>query len=69
MLKVVGIILTEASLSIGLNFYNSYLLRHVPGFKFPVIYTAVHMVMSFLGSTVLIVVFRAAKVSVAQVRE
>ena len=69
MLKVAGIILTEASLSIGLNFYNSFLLRNVPGFKFPVIYTAVHMVTSFLGSTVLIVFFGAATVSFAQMRE
>ena len=60
-------ILTEASLSIGLNFYNSFLLRNVPGFKFPVIYT-VHMVTPLLGSTVLIV-FSARRRPFAQMRE
>jgi len=53
----------EICLSISLNFYNSYLLRHVPGFKFPVIYTAVHMITSFLGSAVLIFGVKAAQIS------
>ena len=41
--RVLLIIVTEIALSVALNFYNSYLLRHVPGFHFPLIYTAVHM--------------------------
>ena len=50
--RVLIIILTEILLSIALNFYNSYLLRHVPDFKFPIIYTMVHMITSFAGSAV-----------------
>ena len=66
--RVVIIILTEMALSIALNFYNSYLLRHVPGFKFPLIYTAVHMITSFIGSSILIFGVKAASASWLQFR-
>lgn len=61
--RIPTIILSEMILSIGLNFYNAYLLKHVPGFVFPVIYTTVHMITSFLGSAILIYCCKAAKVS------
>jgi len=66
--RVVIIILTEMALSVALNFYNSYLLRHVPGFKFPLIYTAVHMITSFIGSSILVFGVKAASASWLQFR-
>ena len=63
-----AIIVVEMSLSIGLNFYNSYLLKHVPGFNFPLIYTAVHMLTSFIGASVLISCFGAATVGWSELR-
>ena len=67
-LRVFAIIVVEMSLSIGLNFYNSYLLKHVPGFNFPLIYTAVHMLTSFIGASVLISCFGAATVGWSELR-
>ena len=67
MLKVAGIILTEASLSIGLNFYNSFLLRNV--LKFPVIIGDLVEDGPSSAQGVLIVFFGAATVSFAQMRE
>ena len=67
-LRVFAIIVVEMSLSIGLNFYNSYLLKHVPGFNFPLIYTAVHMLTSFVGASVLISCFGAATVGWSELR-
>jgi len=68
-IRVIAIILVEMGLSIALNFYNSYLLKHVPGFNFPLIYTAVHMFTSLIGASVLIWCAGAATVSFAQLRD
>ena len=60
-LKWVGlIILLECALSLSINFYNSWLLRFLPGFTFPLTYTEVTVSMSFLGAGILIRVVRAA---------
>ena len=49
-LVVTLVVLTYGCLSVGFNLYNSFLLRIVPGFKFPVVYTTTHMLAGFTGA-------------------
>jgi len=62
-LVVAFVVLTYGCLSVGFNIYNSFLLRIVPGFKFPVVYTTTHMFAGFIGASTLIFGFRAGTVS------
>jgi len=62
-LVVVLVVLTYGTLSVSFNLYNSFLLRTVPGFKFPVVYTTTHMLAGFIGASVLIFGFKAGTVS------
>ena len=62
-LVVTLVVLTYGCLSVGFNLYNSFLLRIVPGFKFPVVYTTTHMLAGFTGASVLIFGFKAGTVS------
>jgi drug/metabolite transporter (DMT)-like permease len=62
-LVVVLVVLTYGSLSVGFNLYNSFLLRIIDGFKFPVVYTTTHMLAGFTGASVLIFGFKAGTVS------
>lgn len=48
------VVFTYGSLSVGFNLYNSFLLRIVPGFKFPVVYTTTHMIAGSIGASTLI---------------
>jgi hypothetical protein len=57
------VVLTYGALSVGFNLYNSFLLRIVPGFRFPVVYTTTHMFAGFFGAFLLIYVFKAGSVS------
>ena len=63
MVVVCLVVLTYGALSVGFNLYNSFLLRMVPGFKFPVVYTTTHMLAGFIGASVLIFGFKAGTVS------
>jgi len=63
MVVVALVVLTYGALSVGFNMYNSFLLRMVPGFKFPVVYTTTHMFAGFIGASLLIFVFKAGTVS------
>ena len=62
-LVVAFVVLTYGCLSVGFNIYNSFLLRIVPGFKFPVVYTTTHMFAGFIGASTLIFGFGAGTVS------
>jgi len=54
--------------SLSINFYNSWLMRQVPGFNFPLIYTCLHMVASFLFASLLVFGFRVAPANWEQAR-
>jgi drug/metabolite transporter (DMT)-like permease len=62
-LVVLVVVLTYGCLSVGFNLYNSFLLRIIDGFKFPVVYTTTHMLAGFTGASVLIFGFKAGTVS------
>jgi len=61
-----AVVLVYGTLSVGFNIYNSFLLRIVPGFKFPVVYTTTHMFAGFVGSATLIFGFKMGTVSWAR---
>lgn len=54
--------------SLALNFYNTWLMRQVPGFDFPIIYTCMHMIASFIVASLLIFGARVAPAKWEQAR-